>query len=258
MKILAIIGSPRKMGNTYRVVEQIKDNLMGLDSSIEFDYLFVKDCNLQMCTGCFACIAKGEDKCPLKDDRELIYHKMLEADGIVLAAPSYAMGVPGIMKNFIDRFAYTLHRPCFFDKAFLAVTTAGGIIGMKQTLDQLAILSAGGRAVTRLGLSMPPIPMVGLDKKKERGTKKAAKAFFRSLQRQQRKLPGLGDWAYFHSFNTLASYESYRKTCPADYSYYKTKEEYFYPLSGHYLRRLIGKILQGIMKTSLRFMIIKE
>lgn len=258
MKILAIIGSPRKMGNTYRVVEQIKENLMKYDESIDFSYLFLQDQNLQMCRGCFACIAQGEDKCPLKDDRAAIESKMLEADGIIFASPSYAMAVPGIMKNFIDRFSYTLHRPRFFDKAFLAVATIGGSRGLKQTLEQLAILSAGGKQVQKLGVPMPPIPMAGFEKKAANNIKKVSLAFYRFLQKRDRKLPGIGDWAYFHALKTLSSFASYQKICPADDLYYKEKREYFYPLKGHYLRRLMGKLFKGLMQGSFGLMIKEE
>jgi multimeric flavodoxin WrbA len=123
------MGSPRKKGNTYHVVERIKERLLAFDDSIEFEYLFLKDCDLKPCTGCFACIAKGESLCPLKDDRDMIMSKMMEADGIIFAAPCYGLGVPAVMKNFIDRFSYTLHRPRFFDKCFLAVATVGGVMG---------------------------------------------------------------------------------------------------------------------------------
>jgi multimeric flavodoxin WrbA len=253
MKILAVMGSPRKKGNTYRVVEQIKEHLMKYDGSIDFEYLFLRDQNLQMCTGCFNCIARGEDKCPLKDDRASIESKMLEADGIILASPSYAMGVTGIMKNFIDRFAYTLHRPRFFDKAFLAVTTIGGFKGIKQTLEQLAILSAGGKHLTKLGVAVPPIPMAGMDKKAAKNIRKASQAFYRSLSKPK-KLPGFGDWAYFHAFKTFTDFQSYQKVCPADVAYYQDKE-YFYPLKGHHLRRLAGKMLRRLMQSGFRLLI---
>lgn len=258
MKILAVMGSPRKMGNTYRVVGKVKDQLLQEDKSVEFEYLFLPDCNLQLCTGCFTCIAKGQEKCPLRDDRAMMEAKMLEADGIIFAAPCYAMGVPAIMKNFIDRFAYTLHRPAFFDKAFLAVSTVGGVMGLKQTLEQLALLSAGGKSVQKLGISMPPIPMKGFNKKAEKSIQKASKEFYRSLQKRSRKLPGFGDWAYFHSFKTMAAYASYQKACPADDSYYKEKRDYFYPLSGHFMRRLTGKMVKGLMQTGFKFIIEKQ
>ncbi len=78
MKVLAIIGSPRKKGNTYKVAERLKNELLSIDSSISFEYLFLADCDLKMCRGCFSCFAKGENTCPLKDDLDTIYEKMTQ------------------------------------------------------------------------------------------------------------------------------------------------------------------------------------
>lgn len=255
MKVLAIIGSPRKAGNTYHVVAQIKENMLGIDPSLDFEYLFLKDIDLRMCTGCFACISRGEDKCPLKDDRNFVKAKLLEADGIIFAAPSYATGVPALMKNFIDRFAFTCHRPCFFDKTILAVTTIGASRGMKQTLDQLAVLSGGGRLI-RLGIPTPPIPMPGAGKTKKK-VAGASAAFQSNLRKQEKRLPGIEDWAWFYAFKTLCTIESYRKECPADIAYYSDKEEYFYPLERHYARRLLGKAFRIIFKLSIARMVDK-
>lgn len=255
MKVLAMMGSPRKKGNTYQAVEQIRNRLATLDGSLEFEYLFLKDCSLKSCTGCFTCFSQGEDKCPLKDDLETIREKMDKADGIILAAPTYALGVPALMKNFIDRMAYQSHRPRFFDKVFLAVTTTGGIMGMKQTLDQMALLAAGGRMVKKLGLSWPPVPMKGFEEKTRKRIDKAAHLFYRELGESKRMVPAIGDWFYFHAFKTFTEKETYRKACPADYAYYKEKSEYFYPLTGHSFRRLFGKMAKGMMRLALGRMV---
>ena len=68
MKILAVIGSPRGRGAGYQVVKKIEERMKAL-GEVEFTYLFLKDANLKLCAGCYTCMAKGEDKCPLKDDR---------------------------------------------------------------------------------------------------------------------------------------------------------------------------------------------
>ena len=258
MKVLAIMGSPKKKGNTFRVVERVKEQLIKMDGSIVFEFLFLKDCDIKMCTGCFTCFAQGEDRCPLKDDLSMIKQKMQAADGILFAAPTYAMGVPGIMKNFIDRMAYTLHRPCFYDKAFMAVSTVGGIMGMKQALEQLALLSAGGKKTIKLGVPMPPIAMRGLKKKAQKSVQKAAKAFYGAMQNQKRKAPGLGDWAYFHAFKKMTAFDSYKTACPADYAYYQQRSEYFYAIKGHYLRRVLGRVFGGLMGFGIKLMVLKE
>lgn len=255
MKVLAIMGSPRKNGNTFQAVEHVRNILMGLDENLDFEYLFLADCRLEMCKGCFTCFAKGEDKCPLKDDCDLIYTKMTEADGIILAAPTYAMGVPALMKNFIDRLAYTLHRPCFFDKAFLAVSTVGGVMGMKQALEQLTLLSSGARKSLKLGVPMPPVPMPGLKRKAAKKIRATAKRFYEAMQLSTRKLPGFADFAYFGAFKTMTAYGSYKNACPADFAYYENKNTYFYPIKGHTIRRLLGRVFRSLMSLSFKFMI---
>jgi len=52
----------------YEVTKQMEANMKSL-SDVEFGYLFLKDANLGLCGGCFVCITKGEDLCPLRDDR---------------------------------------------------------------------------------------------------------------------------------------------------------------------------------------------
>ncbi len=181
--------------------------------------------------------------------------KMEEADGIILAAPCYATGVPAVMKNFIDRFAYTLHRPCFFDKSFLAVATVGGVMGLKQTLGQLALLSAGGRLVKSVGISCPPIPMAGFEKRADNKLRKASSDYYKSLQNPRRKAPGIGDFAYFHSFKEFTAFESYQKICPADASYYGDKNEYFYTVKASHVRRLTGRIMKALMRSGLKLLV---
>ncbi len=258
MKVLAIMGSPRKKGNTYKAVERVKDVLVNMDEKFDFEYLFLADCRLEMCKGCFTCFAKGKDKCPLKDDRDMIYSKMMEADGIIIAAPTYAMGVPALMKNFIDRFAYTLHRPCFFDKAFLAVSTVGGVMGMKQALEQLALLSAGAKKSLKLGVPMPPICMPMLEKKAAKQMRKNTKAFYKAMSKDKRKLPGFADIAYFNAFKTMSAFESYKEVCPADYAYYKEKDSYFYPIDAHAVRRFLGNMFRGLMNLGFKFIVKDE
>lgn len=255
MKILAIIGSPRKKGNTYHVVEKIRQQLEQKDENIVFESLFLADSDLKMCTGCFVCFAKGEQKCPLEDERSQLMHKMLDADGIILAAPSYATGVPALMKNFIDRFAYTLHRPCFFDKVFLAVTTVGGIIGAKQTLEQLELLATGGRLAAKIGVTVPPVTLAGVEKRGCKKINKAAKAFYRCLSLPRRQVPGLGHFAHYHAFKAFCACASYQKACPADHAYYAQTREYFYPLKGHPVRRVFGRMFGGLMGAMIKRMV---
>ncbi|MDD4297804.1 MAG: flavodoxin family protein [Ruminiclostridium sp.] len=287
MKIIAINGSYRKNGNTYHAVEKIKEQLLEIDKNIEFEHLFLSDYQIKNCTGCFTCFAKGEDKCPLKDDISTLRDKMKNAHGIIFASPTYAMGVTGIMKNFIDRLTYTMHRPYFFDSVFLGVTTIGGVMGARQGRNQVSALAVGGILAGKYTFMYPPVSMRGIEKGRKKTALKAAMKLYKLLPKSRRcplsslgndellsqegvyppprdtvtlfkrKLPGFSDWAYFHSFKTMTQNEQYKAECPADYAYYAEREEFFYPIQGHPFRKLIGKMVKGLMNVSMGLLIKK-
>ncbi|MBB5263943.1 multimeric flavodoxin WrbA [Catenibacillus scindens] len=74
----------------------------------DVEFINVIDLNIGHCTACDACSKAKERgmqiKCFKKDDYHILEEKVLDADGIVLAAPVYAVAPVGQLKNFIDRF----------------------------------------------------------------------------------------------------------------------------------------------------------
>jgi len=85
MKILAICGSPRKR-HTYSILKSIKENY----SDIDYKILKLSEMNFELCRGCYTCVLRGEDKCPIKDDRDMIIQEMSDADGTIFASPVYS------------------------------------------------------------------------------------------------------------------------------------------------------------------------
>ncbi|HSV49069.1 MAG TPA: flavodoxin family protein, partial [Candidatus Acidoferrales bacterium] len=153
-KILAIVGSPKgKAGNGYRAIQNIEAE-MGKLGPIEFTYLPLSKADLKPCLGCFTCVSRGENLCPLKDDREKIEALIEAHDGIVFSSPGYVQNVSGLMKNFSDRFAYTHHRPKYFQKKVLLVANGGA--GLNKTLSALALAIGGPKAVSKLAILAPP------------------------------------------------------------------------------------------------------
>uniref|UniRef100_A0A7V1EJ68 NADPH-dependent oxidoreductase n=1 Tax=candidate division WOR-3 bacterium TaxID=2052148 RepID=A0A7V1EJ68_UNCW3 len=134
MKILVTMGSPRK-GDSYQITKIFEEKMNAL-KKVEFKYLFLKEVNLEYCRGCCACMAKGEDFCPAKDITLKIREEMLKSDGAFFVSHVYAHQVTALMKNFIDHFSYIFHRPCFFDKVAIVISTTGGS-GLKEVLDYL-------------------------------------------------------------------------------------------------------------------------
>ena len=156
MKILGIEGSPRKEGNTEKLVQQILKG--AADTGCQSHFIKLATLNIEHCTGCGSCRATGE--CVLTDDMDTVYNAIQDSNVIVIGSPVYAWQVSGITKDFMDRlcrlltqdyqsrlsgpkkiaFAYTQGNPDprlfreYFDYqekvyAFLGFTLAGRIQG---------------------------------------------------------------------------------------------------------------------------------
>ena len=121
IKIVAICGSPRR-GNTYDILKMLKKS----NADIDFKILMLSELDLKDCFGCYTCINTGEENCPLKDDRDMIIAAMKAADGTIFASPTYARTISALMKKFEERTSYISHRPLFFGKYAMALTTCAG------------------------------------------------------------------------------------------------------------------------------------
>jgi multimeric flavodoxin WrbA len=154
MKILVIMGSPHK-GNTYAAAKKIEE-AMRQRSDMEFEYLMLAEANLSPCRGCFVCFLKGEGFCPIDDDASVIGEKLENADGVIFASPVFGMNVTGLMKTFIDRFSYVFHRPRFFSKKALLLSTTGAL-GQKDVLKYLGMVVGiwGFEVAASVGLITP-------------------------------------------------------------------------------------------------------
>ncbi|MGH4052927.1 MAG: flavodoxin family protein [Clostridium sp.] len=99
MKVLGIVGSTRKNGNTSYLVEQ---TLKVMESKgVDTEMIFLGDYNISGCTGCEGC--KDTYKCVIKDDMQKIYPLILNSDAIVLGSPTYFYNITSDMKAFIER-----------------------------------------------------------------------------------------------------------------------------------------------------------
>ena len=101
-KILAVIGSPRRNGNTHILVSKIAEGAKSKDA--EVDALFLDDFTIKECNGCHACWKTEE--CVKNDDMLTIYPRIIQSDIIIFGTPVYWYGPTALMKGFIDRFVY--------------------------------------------------------------------------------------------------------------------------------------------------------
>ncbi len=101
MKIITILGSPRKKGNTAKVLSMFEDRVEG---NHEIERINVTKYNVGGCLGCYKCQeSKDEPGCVQKDDALAIFEKMIQADAIVYASPLYCWSFTSQIKPLIDR-----------------------------------------------------------------------------------------------------------------------------------------------------------
>ena len=125
MKILIIHGSPRR-GNTWKILNKVKEKI---NEEIDADYEIIElsKMKIPMCTGCFNCILKSEEKCPHYESIKYINDKITWCDAMIITSPVYSLQISGQLKNFIDHMSYNFHRPKYFNKKALIITTTGGV-----------------------------------------------------------------------------------------------------------------------------------
>ena len=102
MKVVAIIGSPRKNGNTELLAAHALKAIA--EEGIETELVPLAGKDIRGCTACMAC-ARKED-CSIKDDLMPVYNKMKEADGIILASPVYYGSCTALIKGLMERTGF--------------------------------------------------------------------------------------------------------------------------------------------------------
>ena len=109
MNILTINGSPKgERSNTWRLTSAFlrgiatrEESACGQTPAVET--LHVAKLDIKPCLGCFSCWSKTPGTCCLHDDMQAIIEKILWADVIIWSFPLYYFGLPGPLKNLIDR-----------------------------------------------------------------------------------------------------------------------------------------------------------
>jgi len=252
MKVVAIQGSPHK-GNTYDRVEQLGEALKAL-GNIEFEHIALKNANIGSCRGCFSCFQRGEDTCPIHDDMAGIWRKLDEADGAVFASPVYSMHISHLLKRFVDRSAFTFHRPRYFGKyaVGLAVTAA---LGLDDALRYIRAFAGswGYEYLGDLRYVDPPrgSGLPGFVQEEDLTEETARKLHHAMATKKPRKLTR-NDYLHFYSMRTV--YSRMRDHSPADYSYFAErgwldpKTHYFTPhATGNVLSTLLARFVARML-----------
>ena len=124
-KVLGIIASPRKLGNSEIFIKEISRNI---PEQHELALLRLSDYKIRPCKACYQCLY-GDEGCNVNDDYYKIVRAAAEADGIIVAAPTYFLGANAQLKMLLDRglAAYS-----FIDQLWDKPSIGIGVTGIKN------------------------------------------------------------------------------------------------------------------------------
>lgn len=162
MKVVAFNGSARKDGNTAILVNTVFKELKKAGIKTELVQLAGK--KIRGCTACGKCFTSQDKRCAVKGDvlNDCI-EKMLDADGIILASPTYFADVSTEMKALIDRagFVAKANQDMFRRKAGASVVAVrrGGAIHAFDTMNHFFFISqmiVPGSSYWNIGIGLAP------------------------------------------------------------------------------------------------------
>ncbi len=98
MKVLAILGSPRKNGNTAIMLDAA---LSALPKDAEIRKIFLGDLEFSGCGPCRECKTTGY--CVVDDDMQEVFKEMLWAEVIIFGSPTQFSDVSADLKKLMER-----------------------------------------------------------------------------------------------------------------------------------------------------------
>ena len=118
MKVLGISFGRRNQRSDVMVKEAL---FAAKAAGAEVQFINTVRMDIGHCRACDYCSRlrdKGETEihCCMKDDYHILEEACLDADGIIIGAPVYAVGIVGQFKNFVDRFGPSHDRAALIEE----------------------------------------------------------------------------------------------------------------------------------------------
>jgi multimeric flavodoxin WrbA len=259
--ITAFVGSARKHGVTYRATRQFLDDLQSL-GDVRSEVVFLSEYDVRTCRGCKACFIRGEEFCPLHDDRDLLIDKLASSDGVVFASPVYSFQVSALMKAFLDRLGFALHRPRFHGKAYTSIVVEGlyGGTAVVRYLDFVGgalgfNVVKGSRIVCRKNPDTADEPLLEEERRKmDEALARHSRRFHALLSSPAFPVPSMFQLLGFRMARTSMKLELGEDR--PDHAYYREhgwfESDYFYPTKLGPLRRAAGSVFDWMAARSSR------
>lgn len=129
VKIIGIVGSPRKNSNTEILVKEAIQSAQ--DTGVETELIRLGTAEIEPCVACDICKATGE--CAIYDDMRGILTKITESQGLIIGSPVYFGNVTSQLKMLIDRSRPLRMDFKLKDKVGGAIATGGSRNGGQET-----------------------------------------------------------------------------------------------------------------------------
>jgi len=169
---------------------------------------------------------------------------------VILASPVYSANVPWLMKNFIDRFSYTMHRPTYVNQKLMLLIT-GGETGLKQALKSLTVTLGGSDLVSKLAVKTPPYRFRPKHEESiARDVDRASRKFYGSLKDGQPLPATFLNVVWFQAFKAISAMA--REYNTADYEFYKSRSTFFYETAVSPLKTFAAKLMLRLMARGLQ------
>jgi multimeric flavodoxin WrbA len=162
MKVIAFSGSARKDGNTAILVNTVFKELK--KAKIETEMVQLAGKKISGCIACGKCFENKDKRCVVANDilNDCI-EKMLEADGIILASPTYFADISANMKALIERsgFVARANNDMFRRKVGASVVAVrrGGAIHAFDSMNHFFFISqmiVPGSSYWNVGIGLGP------------------------------------------------------------------------------------------------------
>lgn len=99
MKVIGILGSPRREGNTEILLDEA---LRGAsDNGGVCEKIILRNLKITPCLEIYKCAEDGV--CAIQDDMQPLFPKIVQAERLIIASPVFFYGVTGLAKAMIDR-----------------------------------------------------------------------------------------------------------------------------------------------------------
>lgn len=100
VRIAAVYGSPRRNGNTARLVDEAVAGAESVGAQVE--KFVLRDLKISPCLEIYGCRENG--RCVIQDDFQQVQQTLMDVDGIILASPIFFYTVSAHTKALMDRF----------------------------------------------------------------------------------------------------------------------------------------------------------